>query len=291
MSKKIKDKIGIGIIKTNFKQLTMSKNLYISIAVIVMMIVLSFFRLGTSSGYNFNLDVYIGENSSIANLTWNLLFYPTANNLIVLVSALPTATIFCTEWNSKYIRSVAGRTGVGKYARHKVLTCYLGTFAAVFIAMTIFTLFMFCTGTPMMSESERLNLEQSYRDNGITSLLMDSPYIFHLFHMICYSSYTAVWSVAGLAASAYIPNPYIVYAMPFSAFYIFEGKIYNNVRINSFTKWFNIPDFGHCYTGFELTGNRILDFIYIVFVFSVIVLLIGEIFVYGVKRRMRDEMV
>lgn len=284
MSKKTHKKTGIGIVKTNLKQLLISKNFYFAIFALSATLIFIYFR-HIHSGGAINYKDFLFEGG-VCYITIRVFDYNVVSNLIILIATLPVATSFCTEWNTRYVRSIVSRTGAGKFARHKVLTCYFGTFTAIFIAMAIFTVILLALKAPIIDEVGINNAREPFG-----AIVENHPYLYQLIHIICFSSYCAFWSIVGLAVSAYIPNQYIVYAAPFILYFIVDLQLYKSFwQIKFFPNWLILPNLAHITTVGKLTGNLWIDFFYIVSLFLGLGLLTGELFVYGVKRRMRDEM-
>ena len=98
-----------------------------------------------------------------------------------------------------------------------------------------------------------------------------------------------MWSVVGLALSTYYPNRYLVYCIPFVSCYVLEHILEELLWI--FPSWAWLPSLGESALAVPLFGNAWVDFFYIVLLFTGISLLLGVVFVNGVKRRMRNEIV
>jgi len=272
--------VSVGLIITNTKQILTSKSFYISILLIVVVMLFTLFTENIQSRMEFI------DYNGVCYEVFLLFYFGILPKLVVLISTLPVVTSFCTDWNTQYIRLVASRTGVSKYARHKVYSCITGTFFTSFVALLIFTLILL-TFMPITTESGTENVGRMYPFGG---LVEQHPYLFQLIRIICFSSFCSVWGALGLALSAYIPNRYIVYASPFVIYYIIEQLI-NNKITSDIPTWLYIPYLGTISLTTPLFGNYIIDFLYINLLFIGLSLLIGEVFVHGAKRRMRNEIV
>lgn len=272
--------ISRGLIGTNVKQIVMSKNFYTAI-ILAVLILLFTFCSKKFSGEQWEISCY-----GVCHDFFYLFYFGMMPKLIVLISALPVVTGFCKDWNTGYIRLAAGRAGVSKYMRHKVYACIAGTFITAFIALSIFTLLLRII-MPMTTEAGIANLEFLYPFGGMVE---QYPYVYQFMRIICFSSFCTVWSVLGLALSAYIPNRYVVCASSFVIYYVME-QIFNNKVADYVPTWLSIPYLGITTLTTPLFGNVLLDFLYINVLFVGLALAAGTIFVHGAKRRMRNEII
>lgn len=263
----------------NLRSFFLSSNLYISIAAnLVILIISSVLRYIGSGGQFGSSDVCTEFDTEF--------YFTMIPKIVVLISSFPVITSFCADWNTQYIRSVVGRTGIKRYLRHKVLFCIFGTFISAFISLWLFTFYL-QTKMPMITPSGAENLS---RVHPFGELAAASPYIFQFLKITCFSIYCSFWSVVGLAVSAYIPNRFVVFVMPFVIYYISEN-IFNNKAVEALPTFLHIPYLGLAAVTHPLFGNPVIDIMYILALFLALSFWVGGIFIKGAKRRINNEIV
>lgn len=264
-----------GIARMNLKTLFISRSFYISIAVNLAALILTYYFNRAQGGTEDVCDEFFSD-----------FYFGILSKIVILVSSLPVITGFCTDWNTQFIRSVVSRAGINRYLRHKILFCIVGTFITAFISLWLFTLFLL-TRLPMISPLGVDSLSGIYPFNTIVS---DAPVLYQLLKITCLSIYCSFWSVVGLAISAYIPNRFLVFTSPFTLCYILE-IIYNNTFALNAPSFLQIPYLGLASMGLPLFEIPFLDFSYIVLLFLGLSALAGYIFTIGAKRRINNEIV
>lgn len=269
-------KYNAGIAKMNFKSLLLSKIFYASIAANLAVLIMAYY-------------FHYVQGASISDVCSEFLtdfYFGTLPRIVILISTLPVITSFCTDWNTQYVRSVAGRAGVERYLRHKILYCIAGTFITAFISLWLFTFFL-RTRMPMITPMGAEELSGIYPFGVIVA---DAPYLYQLCKIICFSAYCSVWAVVGLAISAYIPNRFLVFTSPFTLCYILE-IIFNNKIVLVTPLFLHIPYLALATMTSPLFGNPVIDLLYIVLLFFGLSLLAGKVFFRGAKRRINNEIV
>jgi hypothetical protein len=109
------------------------------------------------------------------------------------------------------------------------------------------------------------------------------PILYLLARATIFSQSAAFWAVAGLAASAYLPNRFVAIATPVIASYLIE-------EVASFLPiWLNIRVLSR--SGDVLKQGPAISFAYFVFVFLLFSFLLGLVFSHRVRRRIRSEIV
>lgn len=275
MTEKLKP--DIGILRMNFMQMLISRNFYISVIAILTVLFISVWELGMEWAG-------VEDVCFIFQMILDTNFFP---ELIVLLAAMPAVSGFCSDWNTQYIRSVAGRTGTEKYARHKVLICLLGTFLTAFVSCFLFVLILLLK-YPLYS-NETFAVLESVEPLG--SIMNVAPFLHLTMRIFCYSVFCSFWASFGLAFSAYIPNRFIACSMPLLFKCIIETIIIKLDTVVTLPTWLLIPYLGTTSMCGKLFGNAFINFLYVVLFFVCLSLAVSSIFVRGVKRRMRNELV
>ncbi len=193
--------------------------------------------------------------------------------IFVLFAALPFASNFADEWNSKTIVNCITRTDTDNYAVSNVVMCYLSAFSAVFAGIMIYV-FVQSTRMPMYDTSSSVPPPYGILcENGAPMLAL--TLIVFVYALSC-----AMWAVMGLAASAFFPSKYIAVCAPFVFCYIIErfsnflpGEFQLGPISKSWSGWTPLPAF--------------LKSVLIILTVSAVC---GIIFTTKVKRRVENEL-
>lgn len=257
------------MVKMSLQQIFMSPVIYISvlaIAVLCYIVASPYFSggLGTD-GVVYIMNLLIGLSM--------------AKKLIVLFSSLAGVGLFCHDWNNRFIQPTVSRCGVVNYSFSRALTCWLSSFAASFLGMIIFAgalrLFMpICTP----------NLMSSFTEPPYGELLTSPfPFLYIAATAAVFSLATAMWTLVGLAFSAFIPNHFVAMTATIVASYILE-------ELTRFFPAF-LSLYGLTRSANLLNQGALVSFLYFVSVFAVLSVIIGLIFHFQVRRRVRNEVV
>lgn len=195
--------------------------------------------------------------------------------VIAVFAALPFASTFAEEWKANMSFSCILRCSPKKYAWSQVLMCFLTAFLTSIMGFILF----------LISDSFRMPL---YIPDEISST---SPFGYFLDHQMVwinlllvsanFSISCAMWSVSGLLMSAVFPDKLIAVCTPFIASYLLE-------RITlKFPDQFNLLYVA--LSRISIMGSPLLSFLYVIFLFSLITLLLGFIFVHMVEKRVKSE--
>ena len=193
--------------------------------------------------------------------------------VMVFFSAIPFVTVFCQDYNSGYIKSLILRGGERSYAWSNVIVCALSGFTAIFLGMLSYfcILSFFCPAQP-------------YQVTGVYSnVASNSPVLFFMIISVVFSLYATMWSVVGLTLSSILPDNYVALGSPLIFGYILEELTFG------FPSFINLYDLSHNVGLFK--QSPLLNFLYTIGVFILIIAIAGCVFSYFVKRRSRNEMV
>lgn len=193
--------------------------------------------------------------------------------VMVFFSAIPFVTVYCQDERSGYIKSVLIRCGERSYAWSNLTVCVLSGFSAVFLGIMLYFSVVSCSCPPL-----------SYDTAGIySSIARNVPVLYVLLIVCVFSLYAAMWSAAGLAFSAILPDHSIALASPLIFGYVLE-EITQNLP-----PYLDLYRLSHGFAVFE--GSPFLNFLYTASVFLVIIGAFGCVFSNFSKRRSRNEMV
>lgn len=267
-----------GILCMNLKSLFLSKGFYIAVA--ANFLVMLFEQIFQHGKFNLSADNLCYQFNTL--IYYGLLPKTT----LIIISAIPVIATFCNDWNTQYIRSVVGRTGIDRYLNHKIYFCFLGTFITSFVSLMLCTLFMLLK-FPIISENGIMNLSGFY---PIGCIIEKHPYLFQILKIFCLSLYYGFWSVAGLTVSAFIPNRFVVYTSPF-IFSLTAEMFFDGVLSGIVPSFFQLPNIAFTTLTKPMFGNIIIDLLYIIFIFVGLSLLVGQLFIYQAKRRICNEVI
>lgn len=201
-----------------------------------------------------------------------LISFEFFRKMFVLLAALPFASNFANEWNSKTITNCVTRKNAVKYALDNAIVCFLSAFAAVFSGIMLCVLIRM-PFKPLFSGSDPAPPYGVLNENGF-------PLLTAVLIVCVYSLSCAMWSVMSLAATAFFPSKYIAVCAPFVLSYLIER----------FTKFvpgeFQLAPLSQSWSGWK----PLPAFLKSVIVFSVISLVCTAIFTAKVKVRVENEL-
>lgn len=219
----------------------------------------SFESLDTFKGLGGN-DVY--DDMQI------LLDFKGYRKAFIIFGAIPFASNFADEWNSKATINFVTRKDAANYAASNVAACFISSLLTVFIPLLLFLMVYSQCG------------KDFYTGDYIDYLLVfDDPFLSTVIFFLTFSVSCALWSVTGMALSAFFPSRYIAFGAPF---------ILSNV-VERIT--FNMP-WQFCFYGISLshTGHSALVSLgYSLIFYGGFSVICGMIFVIKVGKRVKNE--
>lgn len=228
--------------------------------------------------------IFSTEREDLLNVDGNCVTYAVdgvlslamASKLIVLCTAFPCVASFCQDWNSQFIRPIVIRSGIGKYNRSKIGVCAIISFVTAFWGLCIYEMFL-ATYMPIYT-NHAVDLQPWGVVGG-----KEIPVLYLLIRNITFALYSTVWSVGGLMITAYLPNQFVAMISPVVLSYLvgqLEGLLPVYFSTNSLSKNMIITP-----------GGTVGNLTYLIFYFSVLIIIFGYIFGRKVKRRIRNEIV
>lgn len=190
--------------------------------------------------------------------------------IIVLFTSFPFAANFCSEWNSNSCYYNIIRTTKGKYIRANIIAVSVSSFFVVFIALSIYTLY--------------LSVKYGFYENTDSSLGVYSdwgPKVFIFIKIFIYSLSAMSWVIFGYAISAIFPNPFVAICSPLILSYILELVTIKNDFL---------PNLWHLSLSHSnISTDPLVVFVYTTFVFLFLSFLYALLFSKIVERRIRNE--
>ena len=219
--------------------------------------------------FNITRSIYY---SSLLNELSSLISFEAYKKIFVIFAALPFASNFADEWNSKTVVNCVTRKKAGSYAISNIVMCYISAFAAVFAGLAVYILFKSAT-KPLFNPNNIFGGFAGLFENG-------APVLGLTLMIFVFASSCGMWAVMGLCASAFFPSRYIAICAPFVFCYV----------IDKFSK--NLPDnFQLEPLSLSLSDIDPLPFLlWANFVFLTISAVCGIIFTFKVKRRIENEL-
>lgn len=251
------------MIRAYLYKLIRSPLLYIGIAGIILLSATHLIPSATSGG------------SDVVDEMDLLLEFDAFRKVIAIFGALPFTANFADEWNNSVTTSCIVRRGMRRYAFANVLLCALTTLFTVFVGMSLFaggySLFY-----PFYKPSPN-PLPPVYGFFLETNV----PAMYTLTRVFVFGASCAMWSVMGLALSAFFPNKYIAISSPFVASYVVERMSMKLPRL--FNLW-------HISLSYPIPTDKPLPvFAYAIGLFALIITAFGFIFAAVLKRRVQNE--
>ena len=209
---------------------------------------------------------------SLLNELFSLISFQDYKRIFVLFAALPFASNFADEWNSKAVVNCVTRKKANSYAVSNIVMCYISAFAAVFPGLAVYTLFK-SANKPLYNPDNIFGGFAGLFEN-------DAPMLGLMLMVFVYASSCGMWAVMGLTASAFFPSKYIAICAPFVFCYV----------IDKFTN--DLPDMfklgALSFSGSDM--EPLPFFLWANFVFLAISAVCGVIFTVKVKRRIENEL-
>lgn len=200
---------------------------------------LSFFAVTAVSLYSMFFGVH--TFADILSEIDYLISFEFFRKMLVLLSALPFASNFANEWNTKTITNCVTRKNVVKYSSDNAVVCFITAFAVVFSGI-------------MLSVLIRIPFKPLFSGNPVPPYGVFSqngfPFLTAVLIVCVYALSCAMWSVMALAVTAFFPSKYIAVCAPFVLSYLIErftkfvpGEFQLGALSQSWSGWNPIPAF------------------------------------------------
>lgn len=196
------------------------------------------------------------------------------------LAALPFATSYCEDWNSRYLHGCVIRSSPESYACSRAISVALSGFLATIMGYLL-TFAILAIRMPILSADAGQN-EIYLSEAGFGTLLPNHPVLFLLLHVFVSGLNYGFWAVFALCVSGVLPNPFLVLASPVIGWYVLV----------------NLSDFlclpGSLHINIAAAGTAHIQGVLPTIAFSgayfgVLTLIVGYLFCRRVKWRMANE--
>lgn len=219
---------------------------------------------------------YTSSSTSILYLEM-LMEYRDFYIVFLLFAALPGTTLFCSDWDNRYIRFSVMRSTKNKYAVSKVLTCFFSAVLTVVLGNWL-TVALLSLRYPLYLPGDEMNAYGAYQ----AFINEKWAWLYLMVSFLCKGFCAGFLSVMALWFSTIVTNVFVTLATPMLAYYLIQVVQYA-IAIVPF----------HFMIG-NLTNARIQlgspgsSFLYTLGLFLVLTVLFGFGFVQSCKRRIRN---
>jgi len=208
---------------------------------------------------------------------------PFFSVVILILETLPYGTIFCSDWENRYIRSIIMRTSPVNYAISKILCCFTGALLAGTLGRLLFiALFLPFVGSVNPMTNPLVINALAHPLGGQWVLANHHYFTWILIESLERSLQGCIYAIFSIFLSVKITNVFITLAMPVVAYYI-----YMNIA-----NLFCFPNFLYMTAVFDNDGifpnNLLYGVLYGLFFAGVFSALFGYRFVEGVKGRLEN---
>ncbi len=199
--------------------------------------------------------------------------------LYLLCAAIPCTTMFCEDWENKYLRYNILRSGKSVYAVAKSVSCSCVAFIIIAGAETIFYIVM-SLNMPFYDES--FGMIGSYSMYYIP--FQNGNYINYVLNMIIIKALSAGFFCSlALIISVKIPNIFVALSAPLLSFY-FLRSLFDILRVPY--------SFNPSYMGvgrLEIAGNQVLTLVYGASYYLFLIAVLCLIFLFFIDRRVESD--
>lgn len=157
-----------------------------------------------------------GEGSSISLLSNCLAFDKFKVVIVFLLGGLYTGS-YCSDENSRYLRSIFTRTTLLSYTISHFVVNFIAILLGMLMAFILYIGIGFCAGLPLVSE----DIKNLYYG----AFAWDHPMIYSIMMALQFGVITAACSGIGLLLSVYQPNLFVSVGMCGLVFYVATSYI------------------------------------------------------------------
>lgn len=266
-------------IKTDFKRVFVSSGIYVSSIIVFMLLLQEGIATGLVEAVADGFGGVRGNTS--VDLFGMTVFFSSLILLAPLLCTLPYSASYCDEYNNHYIYYIMHRSrSYREYAVSKLLVTAICGGLTIFIPMLLYGVICRLLAVPVdISNPQHV----SVLSTSIWSLVnTNGGFVYIFFQSFFFGLFGSACALVSLAVSAYIPNKYIVYALPlilcYAMNYIFSR--YNLSFLSPF------QSFDPARTYFNNT-NAIWGYVYMLGYQAIVFLISSLAFIRGIKRRVR----
>lgn len=210
-------------------------------------------------------------------------YFPISDILLLSISVLPGATLFCGDWDNRNFRPLTFRTGFRIYGISKAVACAIAAICTELVGKLTFFLIL-AVRFPALTQS----------DGKGSILMVASPLqafepLFNQHHYLLYfiicelliALLCAFFAEIALWISAILPNMFVIVASPIIIYYLLNNLLY---RVG-------MPDWLNPFAvraGLAVFGGSLQSFLYALAFFIVLCALFGWLFVRKARGRIQN---
>jgi hypothetical protein len=198
--------------------------------------------------------------------------------IIALICAMPFSFSFADEWNTGYYKTAIIRSNIKKYISKKILSVSISGGLACMIGVSI--IFIICLVSFGSFEPDNQEVIRVISRSSLLPLMSSNINIAGIQYIISKilfaGLYGMVWSLFGLAISAWIPNRYLALISPFVVSFVL---LYISYSTNLF--WIN--------PAFFVNPSRNSESLFVIPLYYLVCFAINYLlFYFGIKRRYKN---
>jgi len=267
------------LIKTDFKRVFVSNGIYVSSIIVFMLLLQEGLATGLVEAAADGFGGVRGNTS--VDLFGMTVFFSSLILLAPLLCTIPYSVCYCDEYNNHYCYYTMHRSHNYKnYAVSKLLVTAVCGGLTIFVPMLLYGVICQLVAVPVDVSNQNI---VSVLNTSIWSLVNTNGGFLYIFlQSFFFSLFGSACALVSLAVSAYVPNKYIVFALPLILCYTMN-YIFSRYNI-SFLSPFQSFDPARSYFN---NSNAIWGYVYMLGYQAVIFAITSFAFIKGVKRRYR----
>lgn len=219
---------------------------------------------------------YTTQSTSILYLLM-LMEYRDFYIIFLLFAALPGTTLFCSDWDNRYIRFSVMRSTKNQYAVSKVVACFFSAVLTVILA-NLLTVVLFSFRYPLYLPGDEMNAYGAYQ----VFINKEWAWLYLMVSFLCKGFCAGFLSVMALWFSTIVTNVFVTLAMPMLAYYLIQVVEYAITVVP-----FNFIITNLTNARIQL-GNPASSLLYTLGIFLLFTALFGVGFVQNCKRRIKN---
>ncbi len=264
------------IIKTDFKRVFKSSGIYVAAFIIFLLLL----QEGIATGLMDTITNGTGNTS--VELFGMTVFFSSVILLSPLLCTVPYSVCYCDEYAHHCHYYFMQRShGYKNYAVSKLFVTALSGGLVIFLPMLLYGVICQLACVPVdASNPDQVSALSSSIWYFFENTSGGFGYIF--MQSLFFGLFGSAWALVSLAVSAYVPNKYIVYALPLIVCYTLN-YIFARYDINFLSPFQSYDPT----TNYFNNTNAIWGFVYMLGYQAIIITISSFAFIKGIKRRYR----
>ncbi len=224
------------------------------------------------------LQLVLSDTSNISILYLETLMgYRNFYMMFLLFAALPGSTLFCYDWNNRYIRFSVMRSSKNIYAASKAMACFLSAVLTVVLAEWL-TVLLFSFRFKLYVPSDSNGSFGAYQ----TLITPSGAPLYLTAAFLCKGFCGGALSVFALWCSTKVTNVLVTLATPMLAYYLIQVICFAIRIVPSYLLIDNLTK------ALVIRGGPGTSLLYSLGIFAVFTSLFGFLFVISCKRRISN---